>query len=47
MPWQSAAAISDDDLKAVFAYLQNVPPIRNSVPNTVLSPAPGSPGGSR
>jgi cytochrome c553 len=42
MPWQSAAAMSDDDLKAVFAYLQSVPPIRNSVPNAAVAPMPGA-----
>jgi mono/diheme cytochrome c family protein len=42
MPWQGIAAMSDDDLKAVFAYLQSVPPVRNAVPNAVLAPAAGS-----
>ena len=41
MPWQGIAAMSDDDLKAVFAYLQSVPPIRNSVPNAAVAPMPG------
>ncbi|HET9212475.1 MAG TPA: c-type cytochrome [Thermoanaerobaculia bacterium] len=45
MPWQGIAAMSDGDLKAVFAYLQSVPPVRNSVPNAVLAPAPGAPAG--
>jgi hypothetical protein len=40
MPWQSAAAMTDDDLKAVYAYLRTVPPVRNSVPNAVLAPPP-------
>lgn len=43
MPWQNVAAMSDDDLKAVFAYLKSVPPVRNSVPNAVLAPQPGAP----
>ena len=32
MPWMTLAQQSDDDLKAVFAYLQSVPAIRNDVP---------------
>lgn len=46
MPWQDVAAMSDDDLKAVFAYLQSVPPIRNSVPNAALAPVPAAPAGA-
>jgi len=32
MPWPSYRNLSDDDLKAVFAYLQALPPQRNVVP---------------
>jgi hypothetical protein len=32
MPWMDMAALTDADLKAIFAFLQSVPPIRNSVP---------------
>jgi hypothetical protein len=32
MPWGNLAQQSDDDLKAVFAYLHSVPAIRNDVP---------------
>lgn len=32
MPWQSLAQLSDDDLKAIFAYLKTVPPVHNRVP---------------
>lgn len=32
MPWFSLAALTDRDLKAVFAYLKSVKPIRNEVP---------------
>ena len=39
MPWQNLSKLTDDDLKAIFAYLQSIPPIRNRVPD----PAP--PGG--
>ncbi|HXJ20596.1 MAG TPA: diheme cytochrome c-553 [Polyangia bacterium] len=32
MPWMTLAQQSEDDLKAIFAYLQSVPAIRNDVP---------------
>jgi hypothetical protein len=32
MPFQYVASLTDDDLKAVFAYLQSLPPVRNRVP---------------
>lgn len=33
MPWQVVRNMTDEDLKAVFAYLQSVKPIKNAVPN--------------
>lgn len=33
MPWQNLVNISDDDLTAMFAYLQSIPPVNNAVPN--------------
>jgi hypothetical protein len=35
MPWQSMANLTDDDLKAVFAYLQTLKPIANKVPDPI------------
>jgi hypothetical protein len=32
MPWSWYGQMSDDDLKAVFAYLRSVPAIRNRTP---------------
>lgn len=32
MPWASYAKMTDDDLKAVFAYLGSLPPVSNLVP---------------
>jgi hypothetical protein len=32
MPWASYAALTDPDLKAIFAYLKTIPPIVNRVP---------------
>jgi len=35
MPWENVAALSDADLKALFAYLQSLKPIANAVPPPV------------
>ncbi|MER3474246.1 MAG: diheme cytochrome c-553 [Armatimonadota bacterium] len=40
MPWHYYAQMSDDDLKAIFAYLKSLPPIKNEVPE--LIPPPGA-----
>jgi len=32
MPWAAYAQMTDDDLKAIFAYLMTVPPVENRVP---------------
>ncbi|MDX2121300.1 MAG: c-type cytochrome [Gemmatimonadota bacterium] len=32
MPWQMYAHMTDEDLRAVFAYLQSLPPVSNAVP---------------
>jgi len=37
MPWQNLNAMTDDDLKAVFAYLRSIKPIRNEVPDAVVA----------
>lgn len=33
MPWQVISNMTDEDLKAVFAYLKTVKPVKNVVPN--------------
>jgi hypothetical protein len=33
MPWQMYRNLTDDDLKAVYAYLRTVEPIHNRVPD--------------
>lgn len=38
MPWPAYSQMTDDDLKAVFAYLQTIPPVRNRVPEAVPPP---------
>ena len=35
MPWRGYGRMTDEDLKAVFAYLRSVPAIRNYVPDYV------------
>ena len=42
MPWQYINMMTDEDLKCIFAYLQSLPPIKNSVhayvpPNELMS----------
>jgi hypothetical protein len=41
MPWRMYANLTDDDLKAVFAYLHSIPAISNRVPNAI--PPAGAP----
>lgn len=38
MPWQSYAKMTDDDLKAMFAYLKTIKPVKNSVPAPIAPP---------
>ncbi|MET0529480.1 MAG: diheme cytochrome c-553 [Microvirga sp.] len=35
MPWQFIGQMSDDDLKSVFAYLRQIPAVRNKVPDPI------------
>ena len=41
MPWQSVAALTDEDLSAMWAYLRTVPPVVNSVPLPMPPAGPG------
>jgi hypothetical protein len=41
MPWVSLGAASDKDLKAVFAYLRSLPPVKNAVPQPAEPPKAG------
>ena len=38
MPYFNLAGLNDDDIKAVFAYLQSLPPIKNRVPQPIDPP---------
>jgi mono/diheme cytochrome c family protein len=37
MPWHGLAVMTDEDLRAVYAYLRSLPPIRNQVPGSVVA----------
>lgn len=39
MPWPAYGQLNDEDLAAVFAYLQSIPAIRNRVPEPLPPPA--------
>jgi cytochrome c553 len=40
MPWPNLAKLSDRDLKAMFAYLKSIKPVRNQVPQPVIAAPP-------
>ena len=40
MPWQNLKLMTDPDLKAMWAYLRTIPPVKNQVP---LPVPPGTP----
>jgi Cytochrome c len=40
MPWPVYRNFTDEDLKAVFAYLKSIPPVRNHVPDPIIAPPP-------
>ena len=37
MPWKMYSNATDADLKAIFAYLRTVPPIKNKVPDPIMA----------
>jgi mono/diheme cytochrome c family protein len=52
MPWENVAKMTDEDLKAVFAYLRQIPAVKNKVPDPIMAappaaapPAGGAPAG--
>jgi mono/diheme cytochrome c family protein len=38
MPWRGMAKMTDDDLKAIFAYLKSLPPIENAISEPIPPP---------
>jgi cytochrome c553 len=43
MPWQVYSQMTDQDLKAIYAYLRTIPKISNPTPDPVPPPAPPAP----
>jgi hypothetical protein len=39
MPWPNFAQMTDDDLRAVFAYLKTLKPIENAIPDPIPPPS--------
>lgn len=37
MPWEAFSHFTDDDLKAIFAYLRTVKPVSNKVPDPIIA----------
>ena len=42
MPWEDFKALTDEDLKAMFAYLRSIPAVKNQVPLLVMPGAPAA-----
>jgi len=40
MPWPAISNMTDDELKAVFAYLRAIPAVKNRVPDPVIAEPP-------
>lgn len=40
MPWQSVGGLHDQDLKAIWVYLQSLKPVKNAVPDPISPQAP-------
>lgn len=42
MPWKQIGKLTDDDLRAVYAYLRTIKPVRNQVPDAVVAMPPSA-----
>jgi mono/diheme cytochrome c family protein len=40
MPVNAFAALSDDDIRAIHAFLMSLPPVKNKAPDSIPAPAP-------
>jgi hypothetical protein len=40
MPWQNYSRMTNEDLKAMYAYLRTIPPVANTVPESVPAQPP-------
>jgi len=43
MPWQNFKNMTDEDLKAIYAYLRTIPAVHNMPPEAVVYPPPPQP----
>ena len=43
MPWELYKVFSDDDIKAIWAYLQTIPAVKNNVKSAAPAKATGAP----
>jgi len=42
MPWPAVAAMTDEDLHAVWSYLRSIPAVANAAPQSIPAPPPGA-----
>jgi len=42
MPWPAYSRMTDDDLKAIYAYLKSLPPKKNQAPDAIVAGPPPS-----
>lgn len=42
MPWPYYGKMTDEDLKAIYAYLRTIPPVQNHVPDAIVAPPPSA-----
>ena len=42
MPWFNYRQMTDEDLRAVYAYLRSIPPVNNKVPDAVIVEQPAT-----
>jgi mono/diheme cytochrome c family protein len=42
MPWEQIGKLTDDDLRAVYAYLRTIKPVHNDVPDAVVAMPPSA-----
>jgi hypothetical protein len=42
MPWFNVAKMTDEDIKSVWAYLRQIPAVKNKVPDPLIAPPPGA-----
>ena len=42
MPWQNLNAMTDEDLRSIYAYLRTIPKVSNLVPDAVIAEPPAT-----